>query len=96
MQNVLTVPKGCNYPIKPVYRFEIDGSFSTKYESIKDAANKIGVSEGVIYSAISRGSMLMSRFYLSRKMDFKLPKYKKYNRNPMLRPHDRNRIKQID
>ena len=57
---------------KIVYQFDQDGNFIQEFESVKEAAEKLGYPDGTISSYTSKERLLYGKFYFSYNRDFKI------------------------
>jgi len=71
---------------KQVFLFNLNGENVEKTESAAAAAMRLGVKKHRVYQAILRQAVVNGAYYVSYSAHFDLPRPKKYNRNPLLRP----------
>lgn len=71
---------------KKVFVFDLECNLIIEHESVVAAAKWVGLGNHHIYRAIQRENVVKSSYYFSYQREFKIPKVKKYNRNPLLRP----------
>ena len=58
---------------KPVYQFDIEGTFIYKHKNIKTASENLFISESAIQSALTRKSFCKKQWYFSYTKDFIRP-----------------------